>query len=949
MKKNVFLSVFAVFGLVLCGFSVDAATSRPSASNKMISNTGATSSNASSTKTVSTARSAAIVPRNVSTARSAVPTTTKTVSTARSAVRGNSTVATNVNTARSAGMKQTVLNYGTGVNVAQTNTAINQVCLEKFQGCMDSFCMLDNVSGGRCACSDKKADLDYILNEIQELDAQSYKMATEGVEYLEMGKDAEMTIDTVNEIVSNYSTESERESPRKSLDMSAWNTDYMFQATPDLFSNSSSGYDTLAETSGDALFNAVLPLCMGQIPECSAEFNMLQLLYAQNIKSDCTAFENELKRQKTASEEKLATAEKALREAALVNIQAANKWDLGQCTVQFKNCMATTGGCGSDFTNCVGIAAAENARLPGGGYSNAQMYDIEGANTKISVYASTIDALDSKKPLCMNITDSCVAVKDQVWDTFLREVGPQLKTAELVAESNLRTSCISNISSCFQKACLDTIDPNDPDGSYDLCLSRPEAIQSLCKVEIEPCVAAEPLILDFVYSRLAAMRVDACTTQVKECLTDENRCGDNYANCVGLDTDTIIRMCPAESLTSCQESYSDAAVGTNVLGDDVYEELATLVQGIMLDIDNSFLAQCQAALDASMIKVCGSTENCNSFAFGENVGAGSLEYRICDYTGSATSTQIDYSQCRTNISQISDFDLGRGGNPVTPVAGVITGIIYWSNLNVETPGVITEMDDYMDKTSLEDGFEAQSAIENEFGLIQKTITSAISSIESDPTVQYCMSGRTTQGMNGTILGEGNQARFPELTASVKELVTNKVIQMAVENYDAKFEELTEQMSEDYVELGVRIADINDENEKDARREYARLSCISIPQAKTQSMSDTPGRTTSGGIINSNSVSVAMALVTSDPLFYLLGKLVTEDPMEDMVEGSTSELSGSKSTNSWNYKEKVVSTFGWADLTCTVCTTTQNCEKPKLGRKECKEWRDPIEDCKVIQF
>ena len=46
-------------------------------------------------------------------------------------------------------------------------------------------------------------------------------------------------------------------------------------------------------------------------------------------------------------------------------------------------------------------------------------------------------------------------------DTFLRKVAPQVKSAELIAEDKARQDCIGNISSCFQKACKDTIDPND--------------------------------------------------------------------------------------------------------------------------------------------------------------------------------------------------------------------------------------------------------------------------------------------------------------------------------------------------------------------------------------------------------------------------------------------------------------------------------------------------------
>ena len=78
-------------------------------------------------------------------------------------------------------------------------------------------------------------------------------------------------------------------------------------------------------------------------------------------------------------------------------------------------------------------------------------YQIKGAITNIEISASTYDNLMAKKPLCESVTKQCVAVADQVWDTFLREVAPQMKSAELIAENNARQNCIGNISSCFQE------------------------------------------------------------------------------------------------------------------------------------------------------------------------------------------------------------------------------------------------------------------------------------------------------------------------------------------------------------------------------------------------------------------------------------------------------------------------------------------------------------------
>ena len=213
---------------------------------------------------------------------------------------------------------------------------------------------------------------------------------------------------------------------------------------------------------GDALYSASHDICAAQIPECEAEMDMLQLMYSQQIRSDCTAYENSLKQQRNASAQKLYTAEQALRSAALEQYQNANKYDLGQCVIEFKTCMIETGECGDDFSGCASIAAFDETNTRGAG-DRAKTYKIQGSATSIEIKASTYDILLSKKPLCEGITRQCQNVASQVWDTFLREVAPQVKSAELIAEDNARQNCIGNISSCFQQACKDTMDPNDPD------------------------------------------------------------------------------------------------------------------------------------------------------------------------------------------------------------------------------------------------------------------------------------------------------------------------------------------------------------------------------------------------------------------------------------------------------------------------------------------------------
>ena len=113
-----------------------------------------------------------------------------------------------------AGATQKVINTGQKVNVAADNGVVPQECQDAFDGCMDSFCMLDNASGGRCQCNNKIAELDKMQDEILKLDMQSYTLATEGVERIQMGEAEEQVMSLAKSAMNNNNTKQ---------DLSAWN------------------------------------------------------------------------------------------------------------------------------------------------------------------------------------------------------------------------------------------------------------------------------------------------------------------------------------------------------------------------------------------------------------------------------------------------------------------------------------------------------------------------------------------------------------------------------------------------------------------------------------------------------------------------------------------------------------------------------------------------------
>ena len=812
----------AIFSMLIAGClrGADAATS-----SQRRGNTASAANNSAAGGAKPVAARAATGARTAP--RAAAPAAS--TGTANTVVRGRSGTTPTATAAKPvaarAGTTQKVVGTGTKVATAAKNVVVSEECQAKYDGCMDAFCMLDNETGGRCICSDKNAEFDAILAEIEKLDQQSYKMATVGVERLEMGDDASAVLKTAQSVADSIiaegnkvekATESTKTS-RRTLDLSLWDTAVDFDAEEDIFGESNPIMESIDGKEGDALHTAAAKICANQIPECSKEINMLKAMYSQRVRSDCAAYENTLKQQKNASAQKLAAAEQALRQTALDQYRSANKYDLGQCTVEFKKCMQTTGGCGEDFAGCASISAMDATNVTKSTTRGSKSYQIKGAATTIEISASTYDMLMSKKPLCESVTKSCVNVAGQVWDTFLKEVAPQMKAAELIAESNNRQNCIGTISECFQKACKENMDPNDPEGTYDMCLTRPGTMLYACKVQLNACgidassesAADQSPIWGYVLARLASMRVDSCTKEVKECIQSEDRCGPDYSNCIGLDTDTIIRMCPYDKMVGCQKEYGSEKVS----GEETYDKIANLIQGLLLNIDNSMYTACQSAIDAAVGKVCGDTEECSSLKIDEDLGARTLSYKMCALADASNS-----EQCFENASMVPFDMLGSGDAKARVFDGIISGEIPWGDIDLVTETATVDEDGGlltapttskgMKYLSYTGGLSADSPIYAEIAKIDALIASTIASVEADEKVKQCISGRTVQGMkvNNSREDLAGSGRFPQLASTARTMIGNAILSAVRNNYHAKYDELRLKEAKDIANLATKIGE-----------------------------------------------------------------------------------------------------------------------------------------------
>ncbi len=774
---------------------------------------------------------------------------------------------------------QSAIQQGTTVRTKIEATGLyDQACYDAYFGCMDQFCITDNASGGACNCSDDIVGYNDELAAIQDILDEANRLNTEEVERVKAGADADIIFtgerryDEDGNILDEGEISEAEEKEKKRADLlSLWNTS-IDDSDDDLWGTSTGA--NIADMVGRELYDAANQLCVNQVPEsCSGDIAFLQQLYSRQITSDCLGYKNSLAQQRAKAENELASAESAVRNALQESFESANKYDLGQCMVEFKKCMQTADACGENWENCVATIAMENMQ------NNAAVSTAGTTVDTVDTYditASTMEMLSAKRPICENVLDQCVAVRDQVWPNFLRESAPTIKVAESQAESKFRQSCLTSISECIQTACRDDIAGKGV-ATMDACLSRPEMARSFCKVEIDPCERMEPLIWGYVEDKLAAMRVDACTQEVKDCFTADTRCGPNFENCIGMDYDYIHDICPIDSLVVCKANNPGFSM----------DDLDDMLMGLYLNIDNSMMNQCQNLVDQKMAEICGSTTDCNRFASDDTIGTGSLRsqkdgttYRVTGMISFGSIVMGDMDGETVGDGEGGTVKLGPGD---IGVGDYITKIRE-RNANVEnSEGII-------------------SAIEEELNNIAGTINRTIDLIESDPEIQYCINGRDLSQITGNE-GDMTSGRFPNLLNQVKMQIATAALRQAQDNYNNK--------------LNTAIAEAT----RDASADLAQYMCQKIAE--------------NGGSGGGN-VEASTPLTPPYSISYDVGSgLTTEDLAKggagvlqaDGVTFTNSGYLGGSSLNGGGMTKTVRAIFSRDTRTCHICTqtVTQNCK------------------------
>lgn len=789
--------------------------------------------------------------------------------------------------------KQSAIQNGTTVRTKTDASGLyDQACYDAYYGCMDQFCISDNESGGSCACSDLSIQYDKEFSEIQEILAEADRIATEEVEKVKLGAQADIVFTGTREYDADGNLKEideigmdSKEKKRADL-MALWESNYDDTDEDSVWGGSAADFSELA---GASLYNAAEELCLEQVPEdCAGDITLLRNMYSRQITSDCKGYKNSIDSKRSQAEIALSDAKADVRTALKESFEAANKYDLGQCMVQFKKCMQTEDACGENWENCVATIASENmqnnkaASTAGTTVATVDVYDIT---------ASTMEVLSAKRTICENVLSQCVAVRDMVWPAFLREAAPTIKVAESAAESKFRQSCLTNISNCIQKACKDDIAGKGVD-SMDACLSRPDMARSFCKVEIDPCERMEPLIWGYVVDKLAAMRVDACTKEVKDCFTADTRCGANFQNCIGMDYEYIHDICPIDSLVVCKANNPAFSM----------DDLDSMLMGLYLNIDNTALDQCQELVDRKMAEVCGSTTDCNKFAADDTIGTGSLRsqkdgniYRVTGMISFGSIKMGDAAGRTVDDGDEEDVRLGPGEIGVQEYLSQIRT----RNATVPNSGAII------------------ATIEEELNNIAGTINRTIEMIEQDPEIQFCVNGRDLSQITGN-KNQKTTARFPNLLNQVKMQIAMSALRQAQDNYNKK--------------LNKAVADAT----KDASADVAQYMCHKIAQ---------------NGGAQVGVVEVDTSLTPPYAISYDVGTGLNLDDLTANAFGQTTF----KSDNGSGMIKETSALFNRETRNCHVCTTitTQSCTVKggnwfrKKNTSCTTETKDPI--CEDIQM
>ena len=363
-------------------------------------------------------------------------------------------------------------------------------CREAYRECMDSFCLLDESQGERCACSDNIYAAKSKIKTVLAIQAEADKLFTEGVEREQLGAKARFIFAD-----NNTSTQI------SSANFMSW----VSSGSDDDDSDEDVGEDI---NLGDSLYKMAVKYCKSDLASCGTKAEMESMLYSRMIIQDCKSYDSYLAEQKSNAESNKRVAESAVRKARLEMLDTTNKYNRGECLLAYRSCIADKGGCGSHFENCLDKKLLERR-------SNA----------------------------CENILEQCMAVRDYVVKDWAAESKSVLAEAEKYADKYERATCLARVQDCLEESCSTATNAE--------CLTDVNVAAGICPV-IRECDAKIPGFQTVVNDKLGYLQTKFCENDIDKCLQD--KCGVDFtkAECVGKRPYEIAALCPQSMFPSCK-------------------------------------------------------------------------------------------------------------------------------------------------------------------------------------------------------------------------------------------------------------------------------------------------------------------------------------------------------------------------------------------------------------
>lgn len=400
-------------------------------------------------------------------------------------------------------------------------------CKDNYFNCMDQFCLMDSSQGERCACSARISEMDELTETILGLQSEAERLMNEGVEREMLGAQAELA----------FAANGTQKKATRTLSFD-FEDEYDSEDSEDVTRR------------GAVLYEYAAGACKDRLDKCGADADMVKTLYGQQVSRDCGSYDSYLKSQKKLAEDNKFAAEREVRKTRVENLDKTNRYNRGECLIALRDCVATKGGCGTNFENCL------DAKL-----------------------------LTRRSNACENILDQCLAVRDYVQKDWQEEQKTILAEAAKYADRNRRGTCLARVDACLEESCAPTIN--------DQCLTDVRIARGVCPV-MDECNELVPGISAMYASRLEYMRVRFCQNDLTSCF--QERCGENFNNpaCVGKNSEEISEMCPQRMFPSCAGM----------------RDFAAIQNGVYLQVDYQLMQGCMNNFAEKLNSICGMDMNC---------------------------------------------------------------------------------------------------------------------------------------------------------------------------------------------------------------------------------------------------------------------------------------------------------------------------------------------------